>query len=138
MKKLLFLLLFPLMAFGQTNELSFYVTQDTATILGRAYANAKIDTCAAINLLGWDEYYLMLYADDSAEVYVKYKLGVNDTDWSALKTADSLITTVADGKIFNLTTLLNGAAQVKFYMAFEAAGNGVTSANYTARFTMRR
>jgi len=140
MKKLLFLLLFlPVVALSQQkNDRSFYVYQDTAEVLNRAYVNSQVDTCKIYGVLGYNETHLGIQTKDSAEVYVKYQLSVDGgTTWGALTTKDSLIATAAAAKVFDLSSTVSGATHIKLHFAFEAAGNGVTSATYTARLVQR-
>lgn len=60
MKKLLFLILFlPLVSVAQDYK-TFFVRQDTAQILNRAYAASAVDTCLAFSANDYKEVWLTL------------------------------------------------------------------------------
>lgn len=138
MKYILLLLFVPAVLFGQTKIDALVLSDGVAA--GTAYANSNLDTSVAYDLRGYDAAWLEVVALDSVEVYLHYMPSHDGSTFRAQIAVDSLISAVNAGNhvTFPIPAKAMGNHRAKFVLAFEAAGNGVTSATYTARLIRKK
>lgn len=127
------LLLFPVLAFSQVKIEALQLNDSVAT--GATYAGSQLDTSIAYNLRDYDKAWVEFSATDSVEVYISYAPSMDGSTFRAKIAFDSLISAVGAGNhvTFPVPDKAMGNHRVKFHIAFEAAGNGVTTPKYTAR-----
>jgi hypothetical protein len=139
MKKLIFLLmLLPTLALSQVRIEALQLNDSTANAL--TYAANGNDTSIAYDMRGYDAAWVEFSATDSVEVYINYTPSLDGSTFRAEIAMDSLISTVAAGNhvSFPVPSKAMGEHRVKFVLAFEAAGNGVTTPKYTARLIRKK
>ena len=139
MKKLIFLLmLLPTLVFTQVRIEALQLNDSTAA--GATFAASQLDTSIAYDMRGYDAAWVEFSATDSVEVYLKYMPSLDGNTFRAVIAADSLISIVAAGNhaSFPVPAKAMGEHRVKFVLAFEAAGNGVTTPKYTARLIRKK
>ena len=136
MKKLIFLMLFlPVIGLAQR---SFYVQQDTAQILNRAYASGTVDTTQAYDASGAKEVWLTLQTTDTASIHVKLLQSADGSTWTPVGSAiDSISVASATGgiRVVNIKSFV-GAAKFRFVFNQTAFRVPVAGTHlYTARVT---
>ena len=138
-KYILFLALFlPVLAFGQVKIEALQLNDSTATSL--TYSASLQDTSIAYGMRDYDAAWVEFSATDSVEVYIHYMRSLDGSTFRAQVAMDSLISTVAAGShvTFPVPAKALGEHRLKFVLAFEAAGNGVTTPKYTARLIRKK
>jgi hypothetical protein len=138
MKKLLFLLLFlPVVGLSQDYQ-SFYVRQDTAQILNRAYASGTVDTCQALDGSKFKEIWLALQVTDTASIHVKALLSADGSTYTPVTASlDSVSVAAATGGI-RVVNIKSHVGNAKFRLVFNQTAFRVPVAGthlYTARIT---
>jgi len=110
-----------------------------STASGLQYSNDANDTSISYNVDEWTSAGVRILALDSVEVYLNYLGSTDGVNFEAEAAADSLITTTAsDGDVLMLPAKAMHFKKVKLVLAFEAAGNGVTTPTYTAWLVRKR
>lgn len=99
MKKLqLFLFLMLLLPTLALSQRSFYVQQDTAQILNRAYASGTIDTCQKYTAADFSEVWLTIQSTDTASIHFKIMQSADGATWTPVSASlDSLSVAAATG-----------------------------------------
>lgn len=148
MKRLLFLLLLPILVYGQTNKSDYFYTNNgaggsyTTKISARAYTGTTDDTTGAIGTQDYGTFQFTLSTLDSATILIYYQLSQNGTSWSTRTLLDSLNSgTQATGfKTLDFTGYVLGAWFVRFEFVFSVLARpvGTTSATYTATYKQTR
>jgi len=153
MKKLLFLLLFPATVFaqfaGENNYEQFLRAQkDTGAtttyqqIFSRSYAGGITDTVEALNVSQYKTTLLTLATTDSATFLIDYRLSVDNVNWSAFATKDSLTQAAAGNgvKSVDFTSTVLGAKHIQFRLRTSALAFalGTTTPKYWAYILLRK
>lgn len=148
MKKILYLLLFPILVFGQTNRSDYFYTNNgagggyTTKISARAYTATTDDTTSAIGTQDYGTFQFTLSSLDSATILIYYQLSQNGTSWSTRTLLDSL-NSGSQGTGFitkDFTGYVLGAWFVRFEFVFSILARpvGTTSATYIATYKQTR
>ena len=150
MKKLLFLMLFPVLAFAQIhpfqterNVAGYFQTNNGTAIKGRAYATALGDTTQILSLVDHKTVYVNVQSLDSATIRISYALSDDAANWTAFTLKDSLATATNTGslKTIDLTSTLLGARYVRFLFSASATiaiAQGTSSATYHASYVLKK
>jgi hypothetical protein len=141
MKKLLFLLLFlPAISVAQDVN-TFYVRQDTAKILNRAYTSSTVDTCLALMADGYKEVWLTMQTTDTASIHVKAMLSADGATYTPVTAAfDSISVAAATGGMRTLN-IKSSVGNNYFRLVFNQTAFRVPVAGthlYTVRVTYLR
>lgn len=137
-KYIFLLLLIPAVAFSQTRIEALQLNDSTATSL--TYSASLLDTSIGYNMRDYDAAWVEFSATDSVEVYFHYLRSLDGSTYRAQVAIDSLISAVGAGNHVTVPVPAKamGEHRVKFVIAFEALGNGVTTPKYTARLIRKK
>lgn len=141
MKRLLFLMLFPVLAFAQPDRVeSPLYTYDGVTVSGLAYTAANLDTLNTIGIVGWNEVWLCVQSLDSASIHIKTRLTLDKSNYGVMATVDSLSTNsnTGDIKMIDLVATAKGSPYVQVILDPTAYLLGTTSATYSAWLLYKR
>lgn len=141
MKKLLFLLLLlPVVSWGQDHK-TFYVRQDTAQILNRAYASGTVDTCQPYLADGYKEVWLTVQTTDTASIHFKVMRSADGQTFTPVSAAfDSVSVAAATGGI-RTVNIKSTVGNSYFRLVFNQTAFQVPVAGthlYTAKLTYIR
>ncbi len=150
MKKLLFLLLLPLLAFAQQprpfgpdkNASDFFLTNKGTAIRAKAFTSATSDTTEVLRLVDFKTAYFNVQVQDSATVLIYYALSDDGSNFPTFTLKDSLTnsSTGSGFKSLDLTATTLGARYLKMRWTFSALAFplGTTTATYSASFTLKK
>ena len=150
MKKLLFLMLFPVLAYAQIqpyqtnrNVAGYFQTNNGTAIKGRAYTTTLGDTSQTLSLVDHKTIYVNVHSLDSATIRISYALSDDAANWSTFTLKDSLATETDGGglKSGDLTSSVLGARYARFLFSSSATiaiAQGTTSATYHASYVLKK
>lgn len=148
MKKLLLILLFPVLAFAQNYNNSYAVLDSaggTVSLYGHSFAGTDNDTIITepVYIVNYKTVYLNLMSLDSASILIDYAVSDDGTNYNAYAAKDSLSHSTAGANGFksvDFTSTTLGAAYVRFRFRTSALAFplGTTTPTFTPTVVLKR
>lgn len=152
MKKFLFLFLFPAVLFAQTSTGNYErfvrawsdsgATPTYRSIDSVSFTGGRTDTTEVFTITQYKTIYMTLQSTDSVSMFIKYRMSLDQKNWTAFATLDSLKenSNTPAVKSVDFTSTLLGVRFVQFCFATSTSAYalGTTSPYYWAFITLKK